>query len=155
MGSSGINADVNGKFISFATKVNDQAEKGGQAGKGKGAMGGKGKAWAPTPQASWTDAAMAQMAWSGAPGKGSKVPMGQSTGGLAGGASQMGPVSPEAVQQFVDAWGLNEDSIVKIDKLSPEALGRVIQQFKPRGESADWNGKFTTFASGVERGVKK
>lgn len=139
-------ADVNGKFINFASKVNARGQQeAGQQPKprrpGPANLGHAIKINLASP---------ANHGWSGgwSPAEAPAV--------LAAAAEQMqvmGMPSVDDIQNFIDKWGLNEDSIQKIQKLSPAALKVVIQEFAPHGESHDWNGKFILFASQVEKGI--
>ena len=57
----------------------------------------------------------------------------------------------EEAQAFIDQRRLNDDYIMKIQELPPELLGVAIGGFGPLGESADWNGKFISYAASIKR----
>mmetsp|Transcript_56292 Transcript_56292/g.134171 ORF Transcript_56292/g.134171 Transcript_56292/m.134171 type:complete len:120 (-) Transcript_56292:113-472(-) len=82
---------------------------------------------------------------------------GASAGGMMGGAGYGGaepaPVAPEALDEFIGKWGLNEDAKAVLLSLAPAVQQTVMEQFRG-GDVGGVNGRFIVFARGVEKGRK-
>lgn len=148
-----------------------------QAAKGFGIVGQKGfgKAMSKDGWAAWPQ--YEDPSW--APGVGQKRSWSQSqmSGWSPPGKQHMGPAMhnshhvdpgydpsydvqlPPAIDEyaligFVHQWGLNDDAVNKLKKLSPPVRLKVLNEFKPAGEPQEgkgWSGKLIAFATQLEK----
>jgi len=147
-----------GKFISFAASVEKRTL--GSVGKAQGKGGGATVVKRPPPadgQSMWAPSGnpkrprFVEDGWSNAAGVMNMPTNVQSSST----AFTPDPQAAGRILEFVQKWRLNEDAVVKLERLSPPALESVLTDFNPpeTNGSDDWTGRLIVFASSIEKNI--